>query len=434
MEFLELKLKPEKKFSEFSNKLKIIPGKKYQTKTRVAKILGLSYSGYFGVIIFNKADMEIARRICWLNHSSKNKKTIKIIFLAPKNSEYLRIVYRINDEVPVRSFCKYKLIPIDRCTLSEVDLKVRENFSLLENYQIPSSIILPRPKELSENDEKILEKNIVWIFASPRSGTQWLGTKLLTFRTNVSQGPSIGLSLGSIHHETGFGDKIIRQFEFRGHESDYFLSNQYKRTWQHYIRKLILNRLYAQFWDLSKKIIIPDPEGSMAADIISECLPNSKIIILLRDGRDVLDSLVDLLQPNTWYTKDGKSNPIYPETRLNRIEWLIKKWIMLIEILLKTYECHPKKNCIKIKYEDLRTNTPEILQKIYNFIGIKVPKKQLKHLVDYYSFENIPEEKKGTGKVTRTATPGKWKENFNDKEKKLLNEMMKKTLRKLGYK
>jgi len=41
------------------------------------------------------------------------------------------------------------------------------------------------------------------------------------------------------------------------------------------------------------KIIIKEPHGSLAADTISECLPNSKIIILLRDGRDVLDSEVD---------------------------------------------------------------------------------------------------------------------------------------------
>ena len=51
-----------------------------------------------------------------------------------------------------------------------------------------------------------------------------------------------------------------------------------------------------------------------------------------------------------------------------------------------------------------------------------------------YSFENIPDEEKGSGKVTRYANPGKWKNNFSDQEKNLIDQLMGETLYKLGYK
>ena len=42
-----------------------------------------------------------------------------------------------------------------------------------------SEEVLPQIKELTEDEENILEKNIVWIFGARRSGNTWLGEKLL---------------------------------------------------------------------------------------------------------------------------------------------------------------------------------------------------------------------------------------------------------------
>ena len=46
---------------------------------------------------------------------------------------------------------------------------------------------------------------------------------------------------------------------------------------------------------------------------------------------------------------------------------------------------------------------------------------------------SIPDDQKGKGKSKRSATPGLWKEHFNEEEKKVLNEIMEEVLRKLGY-
>ena len=51
---------------------------------------------------------------------------------------------------------------------------------------------------LTEEEENQLEKNLVWIFANMRSGTTWLGTKLLTHNSHIINESSLCVHLGNI--------------------------------------------------------------------------------------------------------------------------------------------------------------------------------------------------------------------------------------------
>ena len=77
---------------------------------------------------------------------------------------------------------------------------------------------------------------------------------------------------------------------------------------------------------------------------------------------------------------------------------------------------------INISEKDTFTNSSEKIflkpERIY-LISTKVQK--------------IPEDKKGSGMITRIVTPGKWKENFSAKEKSVMKEIMDDTLKKLEY-
>jgi len=394
-------------------------------ETQVQGIKGKPFCGYFGVIIFNKENQEIERKIQWLNDFSGNKRKIKIVFKAPSKSDHLLICYRINDEVPIKSQCKYSLGPPEKAKFKEAQANMKENYESVENYS------LPRGKELSSSEELILEKNLVWVFGAPRSGTSWLATQLLSYKTLVMNEPLIGMHLG-ISRNT-IRDRIVRNIELLEKEPDYFFSYRYEEVWKYYLRKLILNRIYSQFQNLSNKLIIKEPGGSIASDVITECLPNSKILFLVRDGRDVIDSNLNALEPGSWAVRLYGITPVTPETRLLEIKYRAKMWVRTMEILMETFETYPKSLRMKIKYEELKKNTLENLQKIYKFVGLEPPKKDLRELVEKYSFSKIAPKNKGAGKVTRSATPGKWKENLSEEEKELAEEIMGKTLRKLGY-
>jgi len=283
---------------------------------------------------------------------------------------------------------------------------------------------------LDDDEEDILEKNMVWIFGMHRSGTTWLAKNLLSHQTLLWNEPTIGHILGISRLPNIVNGKLTE--DQATSNPDRFFYPKYKNNLRNFLRKLILGRAFAQFQEFKKKIIIKEPNGSIGADIICESLPKSKIIIVIRDCRDVVDSVVDGI------SKDGY--------RANRIGWslsehnkmdfitvecetIVKTW----EVLDKTFENHPSELRYKIKYENLLKNTYEELLKIYNFLGITIKDDILNEIITKSDFKQIPEEKRGKGKLRRLATPGKWKENFDQKEIDLMNEILENTLKRLGY-
>jgi len=72
---------------------------------------------------------------------------------------------------------------------------------------------------LSSEEELILEKNLVWIFADRRSGTTWLALELLSHNTKIMDEPLIGLHLGKFSHTN---ENIKRTLDIQGDRDDYF--------------------------------------------------------------------------------------------------------------------------------------------------------------------------------------------------------------------
>jgi hypothetical protein len=203
-----------------------------------------------------------------------------------------------------------------------------------------------------------------------------------------------------------------------------------------YLRRLILNRVAAQFQDFNKKIIIKEPNGSAAVDVISQCLPNSKIIFLIRDGRDVVDSKIDSIRDGGWQAKGPGmkvSDSLSQEQKISIITSHAKAWVATTELLLKTHEKRPKELSMMIRYEDLRARTYDTVKQVYQFIDTSIDEGQLRKIVDEYTYENLPEARKGPGKFVRAASPGLWKQNFNEKEINAMHSVMGNMLQKLGY-
>jgi len=170
----------------------------------------------------------------------------------------------------------------------------------------------------------------------------------------------------------------------------------------------------------------------MGANNIMDCVPSSKIILLIRDGRDVIDSLLDSRVSGGWGTEAGMKE-ISPKARLQFIKSRAKLWKIRTRLLLDVYESHPKNLRYMLKYEDLLKNTADELEKIYRFINVDISKNEMEKIIGKYNFKNIPDDQKGSGKVTRSASPGMWRENLSKEEQDALQEIMEKTLEKLSY-
>ena len=400
--------------------------KNYSVSTQYTGISGSKFCAYFGVILFNEHKKEISRKISWLNDFSNTMQTIKLFFNTSQ-AKFLQIIYRINNETPIQDNCSFQLLPTESVKITLISHDIIDNTESPERYQ------LPKLDDLSAGEEDIFEKNLIWIFGSARSGTSWLGTQLLSYKCNSMNEPLIGLHLGRIHNR--IKHDVVRIIDLFENEPDYFFSYRYKKTWKPFLRKFILNRFFAQTSSINTPLVIKAPNDSISADILSECFPKSKIIFLIRDGRDIVDSKVDSMKnEDSWASKQYGITPLSdPQMRVESIRVMTMGWVKLMEILSSTYENHDVNLRYKLRYEDIRVNTLPELKKIYDFIGIDAPQDELEKIVQKHSFENIPSNQKGTGKVARSAKFGKWEENFSEEEQKIMTDYMGKTLAKLGY-
>jgi len=265
---------------------------------------------------------------------------------------------------------------------------------------------------MTPEQESTLERNLVWIFASPRSGTTWLSNKLLPNVLSLDE-PRIG------DHLTTFS------------KDDFLFNQKFKQIWIKFVRKMILNRIYSQIRSTDYKILIKEPNGSPGANTISESLPNSKLIIILRDGKDVVDSLTSAFSEGGWMAKRAGT-----KLSSNRIEFIkeqSRRWVKMIQAILDAYEKKQEELRLMIKYEDLRNNTFETMKQIYKFLDMPFNENDVKKTIEKQSYKNIPSDQKGENKAIRKASPGSWKKNFNQTEIQTMNEIMEETLNKLGY-
>lgn len=391
----------------------VIKGRKYLVSTKVEGIEGELFSAYFGVgVPFDKVRVKDTK-IRWLNDFSQTQQNVNLIFKA--TSDKIIIFYRLNWHTPVKSNCKFKILPISKVSIEEIDPKTDENFDDVNNFNIP------RTFEMSQEQESALERNLVWIFASPRSGTTWLSNKLLSKIISLDE-PRIG------DHLKILSDGDSKNFE----RDDYFFNNKFKKTWIKFVRKMILNRIYSQIRSTNYKILIKEPNGSLGANTILECLPNSKLLFISRDGRDVVNSLVSAFSEGGWVAKRAGTR-LSSSDKIEFIKEQSRRWRMMIKVILDTYEKKQEELRLMIKYEDLRNNTFETMKQIYKFLDMPFNENDVKKTIEKQSYENIPNELKGEKKAIRKASPGSWQNNFDQDEKQAMNEIMEETLRTLGY-
>ena len=342
---------------------------------------------------------------------------------------YLDILHRHIDKEGLSYYSH--LLQNNSITINEIKDNLLNSDERKNNPEF-HSVVSNYLSELSLDEELMLEKNLIWICGSPRSGTTWLARDLLSCSSNFINEFHLDEHL-AVTSVGVFDPKYKRRIDRHKDQPDYFLSDTYSLTWKYYLRKLILNRINSQFNDLTKKIIIKEPGNVGAYDVLSKCLPNSKLIILLRDGRDVIDSLLDALQNDGFITLFSDYTPVSESERLSFIESRAILWVNLVNILLKTIKNHNSDLCLVIKYEDLLHDTKNCLRKIYEFAEITISEIELVKIIDKNSFEKIPKQNKGKGKFYRSASPGKWKENLSNEEIELIEKIMRPALDKLEY-
>jgi Sulfotransferase family len=251
----------------------------------------------------------------------------------------------------------------------------------------------------------VAPENMIWIFGTGRTGSTWLAAMM-----EEPEG-----------HDVWFEPRVGTIFDpqrFQRHGGKQFiLASQYRDVWLRSIRNFILDGANARFPESNGGYLaVKEPGGSVGAGLIMEALPESGMVLLIRDPRDVVASWLDATRKGGWQTRrrgeGGRRAESLAETNPNAfVRRHAEAYLQHVGSARQAYDAHVGRKVV-VRYEDLRADTLGTMKRMYGELGVPVDGEQLARWVEKHSWENIPAEEKGQGKFYRKATPQGWREDL----------------------
>jgi GT2 family glycosyltransferase len=265
--------------------------------------------------------------------------------------------------------------------------------------------------------EPIRAEQLIWMFGHSRTGSTWLSWIMAELDNQERwHEPYVGLLFGSfIYERLNDDDRLLDNPTF-------IMGEPYREVWLRSIRNFVLEGAAARYPELGadQYLVIKEPNGSIGAPLLMEAIPESRMIFLIRDPRDVIASRLDAFRKDSWARKDWDYSTAESLNAATRE--LAEDYLAVVSKVQEAYEAHPGKKAF-VRYEDLRHETIDVLKAMYEALEIEADEAQLEAAVLKHTWTRIPSSEKGKDKFFRKAQPEGWRDDLSPEQIRLIEDI-----------
>jgi hypothetical protein len=274
--------------------------------------------------------------------------------------------------------------------------------------------------EGSEQATGINPENVVWIFCTARSGSTWMRSMLDDLVDGeVWEEPKVGRL---------FGEFYARAKPTQLGRTNYVLGEPTREAWTAALRDFVLRTAWASHPSVTPEryLIVKEPGGAIGAPLLMAALPESRMVLLVRDPRDFAASVLDATMKGGWMQEgmdEWARRDLDSDKGVQRyLRALSRQYVRQMGNGKKAFDTHDGRK-IMVRYDDLRTRTLGTMRDLCAALELPVTEERLAQVVDKHSFENIPQRERGEGKFYRKATSGGWKDDLTPEQAKIVEDI-----------
>lgn len=251
----------------------------------------------------------------------------------------------------------------------------------------------------NQNNES-LQHHTAWLIGCGRTGSTWLAEML---------GDLPGFRRW---HEPYYG-RFFKHIQDRPDDIKRpasFFSEKAGSVWTNGLRDLFYSVAQDRYPQLGQHaLVVKEVNTPEFYQWIRDVFPHSKMVLLVRDPFDILDSYLDLQRPGSWnqHFGDDKQDPL-SERNVRRTAKHIHSCLSLS---LAAFDAFPKQQKLWVTYESLLEKPVEVLVQLGELMDRPFDENVLSEVLQRHRFENY----KQTGPLAfrRQGRAGGWSQSAN---------------------
>lgn len=259
-----------------------------------------------------------------------------------------------------------------------------------------------RDRETEQPNARPFEDHIAWVTGCGRTGSTWLSEML---------GEISGIRRW---HEPYFGRflKHVHDRPADRERSTSFFASEFDHVWVDGLRDLFHRMVKERYPRIGEhSLIVKEVNTPELFDWVLPLFRSSRMILLIRDPFDILDSYLSLQKSGSWNSQFGEAGEDNVVSRAERSATHISDTLWHA---YRAFERFPDDQKLLVRYEDLLANAAPVLIACGRLVGQEVSQDQAQTAAEAHCFDKY--EKTGELEFRRFGRAGSWQVsgNFTD--------------------